>query len=136
MSKLNLKQRVFIDVIKHVPYGSRKMVSSDRVALEYIKELEESEEAHQMLIEAFEKRNGRKFDEQNSLDTWMLGCELSNKAYSEVSEAKNWLVENGFLRRWDKRARFGFIIYYGLTDKGWSVADAYIKLAEATDGAK
>lgn len=129
MKQLNLKQRVFIDVINHVPYGSNKMTSGNRVVDEYTKELEESENIHNVLIEAYEKRMGKKFDEQNPLADWILGCELRNKAHADVNEARNWLVENGYMRRWDKKVRFGFVIYYGLTSKGWEVADAYIKLA-------
>lgn len=127
--QLNLKQRVFIDVINRVPYGSNKMATGDRVVDEYANELKESEEVHKALVEAFEKKNGRKFDEHDSFDGWMLGCDLTNKAYSDVNEARAWLVENGYLRRWDKRVKFGFIVYYGLTFKGWKVADAYMKLA-------
>lgn len=132
MGKLNLKQKVFIDVIKHVPYGSNKMTSGDRLVSEYTKELEESEGIRNMLIKAFEERMCKKFDEQDPLADWLLGCELSNKVYSDINEARNWLVDNGFLRRWDKRVRFGFVVYYGLTEKGWSVADAYIKLSEGS----
>lgn len=130
MKKLNLKQRVFIDVIEHVPYGSNKMTSGDRLVSEYTKELEGSETIRNELIEAFEKRMGRKFDEQDPLADWMLGCELSNKVYADINEARNWLVDNGFLRRWDKKVRFGFVVYYGLTSKGWKVADSYIKLSK------
>lgn len=129
MKQLNVKQRVFIDVINHVPYGSNKMTSGNRVVGEYTKELENSTEVRKELVAAFEKANGRKFDEQDSLDSWLLSCKTLDKAYAEVREAEDWLVENGYLRRWEKKVRFGVVVYYGLTSKGWKVADAYIKLA-------
>ena len=129
MKQLNVKQRVFIDVINHVPYGSNKMTSGNRVVGEYTKELENSTEVRKELVAAFEKANGRKFDEQDSLDSWLFSCKILDKAYAEVREAEDWLVENGYLRRWEKKVRFGVVVYYGLTSKGWKVADAYIKLA-------
>lgn len=134
MKELNLKQRVFIDVIEHVPYGSNKMTSGTRVIAEYEKELEQNEEVRNMFIETFEERRGEKFDENAPFHNWFLGCDLSHKAYKDVHDAERWLVENGYLRRWDKKARFGVIVYYGLTAKGWKVADSYIKLAKESRG--
>lgn len=131
---MTIKQRVFLDIIEQVPYGSNKMAKQDNVVGAYIEELKQDAEAMAQAVAAAEKKFNRKYDLNDSFDRWSVVCEINSRAYAEVREARKWLVEAGYIREWTTKARFGNATYHGLTAKGWAVADRYIALAakEAT----
>ena len=131
---MTIKQRVFLDIIKQVPYGSNKMAKRDNVVDAYIEELKQDAEAMAQAVAAAEKKFNRKLNLDDSFDRWIAVCEINERAYGETREARKWLAEAGYIREWTTKARFGYATYHGLTDKGWAVADRYIALAakEAT----
>lgn len=135
---MNLKQRVFLDIIKQVPYGSKKMTARCNVVDEYIEELKKNPEAVALATTlAVDKANkNNPFLESipeltvtaENVDPWFVSCEIISRAYEEVRQAYDWLIIEGYVRKWTKKVRFGNMTYHGLTDKGWAVAKLYIEL--------
>lgn len=128
---MNIKQRVFVDIINQIPYGSNKMAGHDNVSSAYADELEADVKAVELATATTEAKFNRKMDLTDSHDRWMVFCEINSRAYDEVREAYAWLLSNGYVREWKTKARFGTKTYHGLTAKGWAVADRYIALAKA-----
>lgn len=63
---------------------------------------------------------------------WMVKSESEILLEKEASEARNWLVENGYLFK-NSYSKFkgGMTVYYtGVTEKGWKVAPMYLKLVK------
>lgn len=63
------------------------------------------------------------------------GKEEALQQYKEMADAEKWLLDNGYLKEYTKSFRVNYGIvgrnrinqYIGLTDKGWAVADKYLK---------
>lgn len=134
MTKMNIKQRVFVDIATQVPFGSNKMAHIDNVSGAYADELEAIPEEMEWAIAKCKEEASESYpyDEwPDYLKTWSASCKLINKASKEVREAKEWLVKEGYLRVWEKKVRFGTQVYHGLTAKGWKFAARYIEMAKA-----
>ena len=64
-----------------------------------------------------------------------LTCEEQGKRSQEIGAAQNWLLDNGYLRKyeasWETKRRHSYAVtackdYIGLTAKGWAVANKYL----------
>lgn len=128
---MNIKQRVFIDIINQIPYGSNKMATKDNVSSAYCEELKADSEAVALATTVVEGEINHKVDWNNGTERWFVYSKIIHRAYEEVREATAWLLANGYIRSWKTKVRFGTATYYGLTAKGWAVADRYIALAKA-----
>lgn len=70
---------------------------------------------------------------------WDQDKEAAKKALNDLGEAGKWLIQNGWLRKRDaqcsRSTRYGSYVkhytvtveYYGLTEKGWAVAQKYLE---------
>lgn len=125
---LNLKQRVFIDIMNQIPYGSNKMAKKDHVSSDYSDELIADNKSiiYQRAVVATEKRLGRRLQDS---DAWFVHCDLIEIAYREVEDARAWLLAEGYIREYVRINGTKKQYYYGLTDKGWKVAPKYKRLS-------
>lgn len=57
---------------------------------------------------------------------WAAKCTIWDKASDELEASLKFLIDNGYMREWTKKVRFGTAHYYGLTAKGWAIADKYL----------
>ena len=101
------------EIVKQHGFGSGKMVRKDEP---------------QFLWEEY-----RKLDQ---IISWGRGDkEEALREYSELAAAEKWLLDNGYLKEYTRlyHVNYGIVgrtrgtTYIGLTDKGWAVADKYLK---------
>lgn len=132
---MNLKQRIFVDIATQVPFGSNKMTCFDNISGAYADELEAIPEEMEWAIAKCKKEAREEYPYDtwpDYLKTWSASCKLIKKASKEVREAREWLVKEGYLRRWEKKVGTGSVrVYHGLTAKGWKYAERYINMAKA-----
>lgn len=125
---LNLKQRIFLDIMNQIPFGSNKMAKYDNVSSAYSDEL--IKDTSSELYATIAKKVAKEHAGFDNLFNWMISVELTNYAYDECEKARNWLIEQGYVRKFVKESGTKRYYYYGLTDKGWRVAPKYKALQE------
>lgn len=121
--ELGMKSRVFIKYIQSVEFGSKKAGNLGKLEDEVKEEL-------------FEVNKDKYFemvaDTSESLRAWAARCKAIDEAFDLVGEAREWLVENGYLWKYTKNV--GGVsgkmtrTWYGVTAKGWAVAPKYLAL--------
>lgn len=68
----------------------------------------------------------------SELEAALAGGKEGQRIWDEIADAENWLLENGYLRKymatWERRRGrlYGHSINIGLTANGWAVARKYI----------
>lgn len=128
---MNIKQRVFTNIAMQIPFGSNKMTSkANAICPIYANELKQDKNKVAEAAKLCEKQFGHKFDVDNINDLIIINMTLNNQAYDEVAEVRDELVNEGYLRKWSTKAKFGIMNCYGLTAKGWKYAQRYIEMAK------
>lgn len=128
---MTIKQRLFADIAMQIPFGTNKMTSKgNSFSVVYASELKQSRSEVAKMAKICEEKFGHKFDVDNLNDLVIINMNLVNKAYDEVAKVRDELVNEGYLRRWSTKAKFGMMNCYGLTAKGWKYAQRYIEMAK------
>ena len=114
-SELGIKSRVFIDLLNQIPKGSAKMTCKCNVFSEIADERKAENEELKIAVDR--------------MDRFFICCNIDKEADKDIEEARKWLVLNGYVREWQQEGKKGTVHFFGITEKGWLVADKYLRLA-------
>ena len=121
--ELSMKSRVFIKYITSVEFGYKKAGNIGKLEDEVANELFEANKEKYLEMEK---------DTCESLRNWAAKCRAIDDAFAMVGEARQWLVDNGYLWKYEKNVGgvSGKMIrmWWGVTSKGWEVAPKYLAL--------
>lgn len=124
MVQLGLKSRVFIYYLQNVK-GNQ---TTNKFGIEFVSEEEKAryyEAARAKLV----SKHGERFVNQ-------FGCFVKSEAEimldDEAFEARQWLIDNGYLFQNTQSKHNGQMTVYwtGVTKKGWEVAPKYLAMVE------
>lgn len=121
MKELGMKSRVFIYYLQNTEKGK----STNKFKIDFVNENEKAK-YFALATEKLTKRFG------HEPKKWMIKSEAEIMLDQEAFEARNWLVENGFLFINDySKHNGGMTVHYtGVTNKGWEVAPKYLALVK------
>lgn len=143
-----IRKQIFKTLVKELPYGTNKMLGARKIwdaVIELIEEQDEAKAIEEVLgifkihvdgekdqygfslyrkannIEEFCKYQHGLFKTKKDVLHWYA----TNRHVNETEEALKWLEAEGYVRVWNKPARFGWKVYVGVTSKGWEIAHLY-----------
>lgn len=122
MAQLGLKSGVFIYYLQNV----RDSQATNKFSIDFIDEAEKEKYTSAARVKLIAK-HGERFVSQ-----W--GCFVKSEAKvmldNEAFEAREWLIENGYLFQNTQSKYNGQMIVYGIgvTERGWEAAPKYLAL--------
>lgn len=124
MTQLGLKSRVFIYYLQNVK-GNQ---TTNKFSIDYIDEAEKDK----YMAAASEKLSAKYSKEFLSRNKWAIKSEASIMLDNDAFEARQWLIDNGYLFQNTSKKHNGQMTVYwtGVTEKGWDVAPKYLALVE------
>mgnify|MGYP003302052939 CR=1 FL=1 len=143
--ELGLKARVFIYYLQNTEKGK----STNKFSIDFLNENEKFayiKKAEFQLREKHLEKEKSYIDWEDEEDVaeyeemyktyevpkWMVIAEAKILLEKDADEARNWLIENGYLFKNDYSKFNGkmTVHYTGVTDKGWKVSPMYLKLVK------
>lgn len=124
MTQMGLKSRVFIYYLQNVK-GSQ---ATNKFSIDYIDEAEKEK----YTSAAFAKLSAKYGEGFLSRHGWAVKSEASIMLDNDAFEARQWLIDNGYLFQNTSKKHNGQMTVYwtGVTKKGWEVAPKYLALVE------
>lgn len=124
MTQLGLKSRVFIYYLQNVK-GNQ---TTNKFSIDYIDEAEKD----RYMAAASEKLSAKYSEEFLSRNKWAVKSEASIMLDNDAFEARQWLIDNGYLFQNTSKKHNGQMTVYwtGVTKKGWDIASKYLALVE------
>lgn len=143
-----IRRQIFKTLVQELPQGTNKMLGARKI-WDAVIELIEQQDEEKAINEVLDKfkiyvpgekdeygftayRRAKDIEEFCKYQSGFLNTKervlywyATNRHVGETDEALKWLENEGYIRTWNKPARFGWEVYVGVTAKGWSVAHLY-----------